>query len=87
VQYVDISTDRVVGDMPLVNIVRIRPKGTTADELGTVTIVAQQYMIQYHMIYTDAGNAIKEKRNYKDMPEYYDFGTREEKGVYDKNPL
>ncbi len=66
VQYVDISTDHVVGDIPISNMVRIKPKksmltGQTGmkSELGVVTIVAEQYMIQYKMEYVEPGKADK----------------------------
>lgn len=59
VQYVDISTNQVVGDIPLSNVVRIRPKEGSEDNPGIVTIIAEQYIIQYQMKYTDAESADK----------------------------
>ena len=57
IMYVDISTDKVVGDMPLSNILRIKPVENDPSELGIVTIVAQQYMVQYQLVYADAKKA------------------------------
>lgn len=60
IEYVDISTDKVLGDMPISNILRIKPVSNDNTDLGIVTIVAQQYMVQYQMVYTDAIKADKQ---------------------------
>lgn len=52
VQYVDISTEKVVGDLPMSNIVRIKPRENEVGNLGVLTIIAQQYMVQYEIVYT-----------------------------------
>lgn len=55
VQFVDVSTPLMEGDLPANNVVRIKPVADSlADnaELGIVTIVGQKYMAQYRMIYT-----------------------------------
>jgi conjugative transposon TraN protein len=52
VQYVDISTDKVVGDLPMKNVLRIKPKDNELGNLGVLTIIAQQYMVQYEIVYT-----------------------------------
>ena len=57
VQYVDISTENVAGDMPLPNVVRIRPHSQLAEEYGVVTIIAEQYLVQFQMKYSDVENA------------------------------
>ncbi|MCK5208782.1 MAG: conjugative transposon protein TraN [Cyclobacteriaceae bacterium] len=60
IAYVDISTDKVQGDMPISNILRIKPVSNDKTELGIVTIVAQQYMVQYQLVYADSKNADKQ---------------------------
>lgn len=60
IQYVDISTKKVQGDMPLSNILRIKPITKEQADLGVVTIVAQSYMVQYQMIYSTIQEADKQ---------------------------
>jgi conjugative transposon TraN protein len=60
IQYVDISTKKVQGDLPLSNILRIKPVTKEKSELGIVTIVAQSYMVQYQMIYASTQDADKQ---------------------------
>ena len=55
VRLVDISTDKVVGDKPISNTVRLKPKDgghKDGDILGIVTIVTERYRTQYALIYT-----------------------------------
>lgn len=55
VRFIDISTEDVVGDKPIDNIVRLKPKdGSHADGdiLAIVTIVTERYRTQYALIYT-----------------------------------
>lgn len=55
VKLVDISTDSVVGDKPLDNVIRVKPKtGNHRDGevLGIVTIITERYRCQYALIYT-----------------------------------
>lgn len=55
VQFVDVSTKLMEGDLPASNVVRIKPVTDSLannDELGIVTIVGQKFMAQYRMIYT-----------------------------------
>ena len=64
IQYVDVSTDHIVGDMPVANILRIKPthQGKTAtQEQGIVTIVCQKYMVQYRLLHADIQEATKSK--------------------------
>jgi len=62
IQYVDISTDHVVGDLPVKNIFRLKPTQLPdADEQGIVTIVCQKYMVQYRLIHSDILQATKRK--------------------------
>ena len=57
VRFVDISTDKVAGDQPLSNTVRLKPKYGTdvnadGDILAVVTIITERYRVQYALIYT-----------------------------------
>ena len=57
VRFVDISTDKVVGDQPINNTIRLKPKeGADVQEdgeiLAIVTIVTERYRTQYALIYT-----------------------------------
>ena len=57
VRFVDISTDKVVGDQPINNTIRLKPKEgadvhADGDVLAIVTIVTERYRSQYALIYT-----------------------------------
>ena len=57
VRFVDISTDAVVGDQPINNTLRLKPKEgadvhADGDVLAIVTIVTERYRTQYALIYT-----------------------------------
>lgn len=57
VRFVDISTDKVVGDKPIDNTIRLKPIAGAAenkegDLLGVVTIVTERYRSQYALVYT-----------------------------------
>ena len=57
VRFVDISTDKVAGDQPLSNTVRLKPKegadvNADGDILAIVTIITERYRVQYALIYT-----------------------------------
>ena len=57
VRFVDISTDKVVGDQPINNTIRLKPKEgadvhADGDVLAIVTIVTERYRTQYALIYT-----------------------------------
>ena len=57
IRFVDISTDKVVGDQPISNTIRLKPKeGADVHEdgeiLAVVTIVTERYRTQYALIYT-----------------------------------
>ena len=67
VRFVDISTDRIAGDQPLGNTVRLKPKEGPAvnaegDVLGVVTIITERYRVQYSLVYTTRpGEAVTDK--------------------------
>ena len=53
--FVDISTDKVVGDQPMKNTVRLKPKEAGHEDgevLCIVTIVTERYRTQYALLYT-----------------------------------
>lgn len=55
VKFVDISTDEVVGDKPIENTIRLKPKDdkhADGDILAIVTIVTERYRCQYALVYT-----------------------------------
>ncbi len=55
IRFVDISTEKVVGDQPINNTIRLKPKeGVHADGeiLAIVTIVTERYRTQYALLYT-----------------------------------
>lgn len=56
IRFVDISTDKVVGDQPIDNIIRLKPKESEENVdgsiLAVVTVVTERYRVQYALIYT-----------------------------------
>ena len=55
VRFVDISTDKIAGDQPLDNIIRLKPKEPGHEDgevLAIVTVVTERYRTQYALIYT-----------------------------------
>ena len=54
IRFVDISTEKVAGDQPIKNTIRLKPKEGAEDGeiLGIVTIVTERYRTQYGLVYT-----------------------------------
>ena len=57
IRFVDISTDHVVGDQPINNTIRLKPKEGAdvhedGDIIAIVTLVTERYRSQYALIYT-----------------------------------
>ena len=55
IRFVDISTDKVAGDQPISNTIRLKPKEAghaDGDVLAIVTIVTERYRVQYALVYT-----------------------------------
>ncbi|MEE1301918.1 MAG: DUF4138 domain-containing protein, partial [Bacteroidales bacterium] len=55
IRFVDISTDKVAGDQPLDNVVRLKPKEPGHEDgevLAIVTVVTERYRTQYALVYT-----------------------------------
>ena len=53
--FVDVSTDKVAGDKPIENTVRLKPKDaehTDGEVLAIATIVTERYRTQYALVYT-----------------------------------
>ena len=77
VRFVDISTDKVAGDQPISNLVRLKPKEGLeihhdGDVLAVVTIVTERYRSQYALIYTSRmDEAVTEKTITLDEREPY----------------
>ena len=64
IQYVDISSDKIAGDMPVENILRLKPQNQDDSDIaeqGIVTIVCQKYMVQYALVHADINKATKSK--------------------------
>lgn len=70
IQYVDLSTQQLTGDLPGANIARIKItdhdeaegklkqsfRFSNADQLGIITVVGQSFIAQYKAIYRDSNN-------------------------------
>ena len=55
IRLVDISTDSIVGDKPLDNVIRLKPvtgNHKDGEVLGIVTIITERYRVQYALLYT-----------------------------------
>lgn len=54
VKLVDLSTDKIAGDQPIENTVRLKPKEASKDGdiLAIVTFVTERYRTQYGLVYT-----------------------------------
>lgn len=55
VRFVDISTEKVAGDQPINNTIRLKPKEGGHEDgevLAIVTIVTERYRTQYALLYT-----------------------------------
>ena len=67
IRLVDISTDKVVGDKPIENVIRVKPKEGGHEDgavLAIVTVVTERYRSQYALIYTTRlEEAVSDKDN------------------------
>lgn len=55
IRLVDISTDKVVGDKPIENVIRVKPKDGEHEDgeiVAIVTVVTERFRSQYALIYT-----------------------------------
>jgi len=79
IKYVDISTQKVVGDLPIENILRIKPvfpdsiRVLDGETLAVVTIVTDSYKVQFKAVYTDSEEKAATDINFssRDMKSYY----------------
>jgi len=56
IEYIDLSTDDVLGDIPNKKIARIRPIEafhSTERDMGYITIIGEGFFQQYRLLYTD----------------------------------
>lgn len=61
IKYVDISTDLVAGDIPLKNVLRVKPLTDSIENQGIITIATEREMVQYELVYTsDMQKAVKQ---------------------------
>lgn len=49
IQYVDISSKNIIGDLPLKNVLRIRYKDSSKASEAVVTIAGEKFIAQYHI--------------------------------------
>jgi len=60
IQYVDISSKNILGDLPVKNILRIKYRTDSTNSDGVVTIVGEKFIAQYHIVHSPAdGGAIQ----------------------------
>jgi len=56
IQYVDLSTEKLIGDLPTTNIARIKITDTPITEEKDITVVGQSFMAQYKAVYRNSEN-------------------------------
>uniref|UniRef100_UPI0038926337 conjugative transposon protein TraN n=1 Tax=Elizabethkingia anophelis TaxID=1117645 RepID=UPI0038926337 len=57
IQFVDLSTDNLIGDLPAENIARVKigkAGAVNKDDLGIITVVGQSFMAQYKVNYKNS---------------------------------
>jgi conjugative transposon TraN protein len=54
IQYVDISTKAITGDLPLKNVLRIRLKDSVGQADAVVTIAGEKFIAQYQVLTADS---------------------------------
>ena len=58
IQYVDISTKNIIGDLPVKNVLRIRYKDTIKSKDAVLTIAGEKFLAQYHIQWSTNANAL-----------------------------
>lgn len=58
IQYVDISTKNIIGDLPVKNVLRIRYNDTAKSKDAVITIAGEKFLAQYHIQWSPAANAL-----------------------------
>lgn len=61
ISYVDISNNMIVGDIPVGNVLRLKPIEEGAN--GIVTIVTESYFVQYMLVYTNELDKVYTRHN------------------------
>lgn len=56
IDHTDLSTTLVTGDLPLSNVLRLKPIARTDQELGYATIIGESFFLQFKLKYTDDVN-------------------------------
>lgn len=72
IQYVDISTHGIAGDLPLTNVLRLKIIPDSAAQFNgaaIVTIIGESFIAQYHLRYTD-GQIITVPSQINILPEH-----------------
>ena len=79
IRLVDISTDKVVGDKPIENVIRVKPKEGGHEDgavLAIVTVVTERYRSQYALIYTTRlEEAVSDKDIWNSPAKYHSTRT------------
>lgn len=79
VQYVDISSNDIIGDIPVENVVRVKYFPDTTNQkidpldnsdLGIITIVGQSFMAQYRAVYMQDRSSGNLSANVEITPQY-----------------
>lgn len=70
IKYVDISIDKIVGDIPTGNTLRVKPIEEGAS--GVITIVTERFLVQYMLVYTSDISKVYTRFNipYSDLRSY-----------------
>lgn len=61
ISYVDISNNKIVGDIPVGNVLRLKPIEEGVN--GIVTIVTESYFVQYMLVYTNELDKVYTRHN------------------------
>lgn len=54
IQYVDISSNAIIGDLPLKNVLRIRLKDSVKSASAVLTIAGEKFIAQYRIVMADS---------------------------------
>tara|TARA_R110000868_G_scaffold411003_2_gene701288 strand:- start:11674 stop:12462 length:789 start_codon:yes stop_codon:yes gene_type:complete len=68
---IDLSTDLVAGQISNKKIIAIKPKNNENMELGVLTIIGEDYFLQYRLIYTNNMDYADKQINIKERKENY----------------
>lgn len=68
---IDLSTSKVVGQLSNSNILALKPISSEDIELGVVSIIGEDYFLQYRMIYTNSMDRADKRKFINDTKENY----------------